>query len=1089
MEAEEERMTNFRFLALFAALALLFMVSTTVLAQAPKRPHTFTGTVMVDYAMAMEGTEVTAMIDGETVGMTMVMDGRYTIQVDPGDPAAEGYMDFSGKTVMFMVGMVYAEQSAMWMEGMVSFLNLMVMAMEPEPTMEPVLDVLLSGLTARPQVRLNSPVPVTATFSEPVSGFTLDDISVVNGTASNFAGSGAVYTFDVTPDDIGEVTVAIAAGVAEDSDGNSNEAAPRFSLGITYDDDGDGGISKNEAIAAVVDYFAGRITKAETIAVIVLYFSAPTEPEPSENCIQAVSTDGTVNGQWASGCDSEERAGSHARYYTFTLDASSEVTVTLESSAADTHLYLRQGDATSGTALHENDDYEGIASSQIVATLDAGAYTIEATTDTAGATGSFTLTVSRSDAPTTPPVTTEPHEVAERAALAALYNATGGSDWQNNSGWLSNAPVGDWFGVTTYSDTDEYSARRVEAVRLKDNGLAGALPPELGELRRLRVLDLGAASYTCTDSVCQPDSDNGNQLTGPIPSEWIGLNRLRIFDLAANPVTGPVPDWLRWPYDLEHLDISGTQLTGGIPANLGNAPQLQHLDLSNNALTGSVPTRLGNLGNLRLLALDNNQLTGPVPLELADLDNLTTLRLSGNQLSGCVPVGLKDVATNDLPSLGLDDCPVDTSDPVDRAALVALYESTGGPNWTDNTGWLSGAPVKDWEGVTTDDNGRVMHILLPSHNLSGTLPLDIGLLTKLKTLQLYGNSLTGELPPTMGRLTELEVISLGGNAFTACIPGGLANLAPRGLFSIGLEPCPRTPLRSGGSVESDRAALVAFYHATDGDNWANNEGWLTDAPLNDWYGVNAFSQERVNTIRLIDNGLNGHLPPELGDLVWLSTIELGSYNWRCRGNSCTPSSPTGNRLTGPIPEEWRKLTWLSVIDLTANPVTGEIPAWLGEFPNMGWIMLGGTQMTGAIPDAWARLALQNLSLGWNNLEGPLPAWLGTMTELTHLNLWFNDLTGTLPVALSRLTALEDLSLGHNGFTGRIPEELGRLTALRALHLSNNDLTGSIPEELGNLTNLDTLGLANNDLSGCVPAALQSIERNDFDDLGLPFCGP
>ena len=271
------------------------------------------------------------------------------------------------------------------------------------------------------------------------------------------------------------------------------------------------------------------------------------------------------------------------------------------------------------------------------------------------------------------------------------------------------------------------------------------------------------------------------------------------------------------------------------------------------ALSSAVlmPTRLGNLGNLRLLALDNNQLIGPVPLELADLDNLTTLRLSGNQLSGCVPVGLKDVAINDLASLGLDDCPVDTSDPVDRAALVAFYESTGGPNWTDNTGWLSGAPVKDWEGVTTDENGRVIQIVLPVHNLSGTLPLDFGLLTELNTLQLSGNSLTGELPPTMGRLTELEVIILDGNAFTGCIPGGLANLAPGGIFSIGLEPCPRTPFRSGGSVESDRAALVAFYHATDGDNWANNEGWLTDAPLNDWYGVSA--PERVDLIRLIPN--------------------------------------------------------------------------------------------------------------------------------------------------------------------------------------------------------------------------------------------
>ena len=117
---------------------------------------------------------------------------------------------------------------------------------------------------------------MTATFSGPVSGFAIDDINVGNGTVSNFAGTGAVYTFDVTPDDIGEVTVDIAAGVAQDADGNGNEAAPRFYLGITYDDDGDGDISKAEAISAIRDYFSGGITKAQAIAVIRLYFAAGT---------------------------------------------------------------------------------------------------------------------------------------------------------------------------------------------------------------------------------------------------------------------------------------------------------------------------------------------------------------------------------------------------------------------------------------------------------------------------------------------------------------------------------------------------------------------------------------------------------------------------------------------------------------------------------------------------------------------------------------------------------------------------------------------------------------------------------------------
>ena len=96
---------------------------------------------------------------------------------------------------------------------------------------------------------------------------------MANGMAADFSGNGAVYTFSVTPSAIGEVTVNIAAGVAEDADGNGNIAA-RLPLGIPYDDDYDGRISKNEAIMAVIDYFAGRITKEEAIAIIILYFSS-----------------------------------------------------------------------------------------------------------------------------------------------------------------------------------------------------------------------------------------------------------------------------------------------------------------------------------------------------------------------------------------------------------------------------------------------------------------------------------------------------------------------------------------------------------------------------------------------------------------------------------------------------------------------------------------------------------------------------------------------------------------------------------------------------------------------------------------------
>ena len=123
-------------------------------------------------------------------------------------------------------------------------------------------------------VRIGSPVPVIATFSKAVSGFTVDDITVVNGTASNFAAvsGGMVYTFGVVPSDIARVTVDIAADVAIDTGGNGNEAAPQLSF-TPYDDDGVPGISRAEAIAGIRDYFNGNLTRAQAIALIRLYFT------------------------------------------------------------------------------------------------------------------------------------------------------------------------------------------------------------------------------------------------------------------------------------------------------------------------------------------------------------------------------------------------------------------------------------------------------------------------------------------------------------------------------------------------------------------------------------------------------------------------------------------------------------------------------------------------------------------------------------------------------------------------------------------------------------------------------------------------
>ena len=143
------------------------------------------------------------------------------------------------------------------------------------PTCGPA--VVMSVATTSIAVRTGTPIAVTATFDEPVTGFAVGDVSVVNGSAGNFSGSDGdtVYTFDVVPDAIGAVTVDIAADAAEESGGNGNRAAPRLWLGMPYDDDGDGVIEKSEVIAAINDYLFGAgdeaISKSDVIKLINLY--------------------------------------------------------------------------------------------------------------------------------------------------------------------------------------------------------------------------------------------------------------------------------------------------------------------------------------------------------------------------------------------------------------------------------------------------------------------------------------------------------------------------------------------------------------------------------------------------------------------------------------------------------------------------------------------------------------------------------------------------------------------------------------------------------------------------------------------------
>ena len=99
----------------------------------------------------------------------------------------------------------------------------------------------------------------------------------------------------------------------------------------------------------------------------------------------------------------------------------------------------------------------------------------------------------------------------------------------------------------------------------------------------------------------------------------------------------------------------------------------------------------------------------------------------------------------------------------DRDELLALYEATGGDEWSQDDHWLSGRPVGEWWGVTTNAEGRVEVLDLRHNQLSGEIPQVLGNLTELSELRLSGNQLSGEIPPQLGDLAQLTDLDLSAN--------------------------------------------------------------------------------------------------------------------------------------------------------------------------------------------------------------------------------------------------------------------------------------------------------------------------------------
>ncbi|XP_010537660.1 PREDICTED: tyrosine-sulfated glycopeptide receptor 1-like [Tarenaya hassleriana] len=272
-----------------------------------------------------------------------------------------------------------------------------------------------------------------------------------------------------------------------------------------------------------------------------------------------------------------------------------------------------------------------------------------------------------------------------------------------------------------------YSCKSLTAIRLAGNKITGQLSPEVLGLESLSFMSLSDNKLT--------------NITGAL-TILQGCKKLSTLIMAKNFYNETVPsneDFIAPDgfSNLQIFGIGGSRLKGRIPDWLIKLRNLEVLDLSVNALTGMIPGWLGTLPNLFYMDLSDNLLTGDLPNEIFHLRALMSQKAydatERNYLELPVFVNPNNVTTNQQ------------------------YNQ------------LSSLPPA---------------IYLSKNNLTGSIPVEIGLLKVLHVLELSHNNFSGSIPEELANLTNLERLDLSFNNLSGRIPWSLTGLHFLSYFDV-----------------------------------------------------------------------------------------------------------------------------------------------------------------------------------------------------------------------------------------------------------------------------------------------------------------
>ncbi|XP_042035833.1 receptor kinase-like protein Xa21 isoform X4 [Salvia splendens] len=515
------------------------------------------------------------------------------------------------------------------------------------------------------------------------------------------------------------------------------------------------------------------------------------------------------------------------------------------------------------------------------------------------------------------------------------------------------------------------------------NDFQGGIPPELGNLSRLEILDIRGAS-----------------LTGNIPSSIFNISSLTQLALNNNSLSGPIPDNMcnNIP-NIQTLDLISNQLEGRIPPNMWKCRHVRMLGLANNNLSGSIPRAIGNMSMLSLLQISFNQITGELPDEIGKLPKLEHLDVYNNSLHGPIPSSIFNIST-----------------------MKNLYAS-----------------YNEFSGTLPSDTGHslvnLQELVLSHNRLNGPIPAFIANASKLSLLDISTNSFSGPIP-YFGNLKQLQILFLSENNLSGAESptqelGFLSSLTSCPLLnSLGI---------SGNPINGILPTSIRNFSTSLKTIEASNSNIMGAIP------PEIGNLSSLLFLGLAGNQLNGIIPPTIGNMKQLQFIYLSSNhlvgsipNEVCKMNNLGELILVGNMLVGPIPDCLGDVKSLRNIYLDSNQLTSTIPPNLWSLTDLVILSLSSNSFNGQLSPELGKLKMLNvLDLSSNQFAGEIPSVIDGCQTLTFLNLSNNRFNGSIPQSLGNVKGLVTLDLSYNNLSGSIPKSLEHLPFLVNFNGSNN----------------------------------------------------